>query len=122
MGQDRTIFTQEEQILAFIADTHVHTLFSGDGSFSPEIMIEKAISLGLSHLCLTDHMDYDYTDGGICFEFDPKKYFDYILREYGQKGLNKALDATRQHIEYRKECGLTPDAIETLCDEYEQKE
>lgn len=51
-----------------------------------------------------------------------KKYFDYILREYGQKGLNKALDATRQHIEYRKECGLTPDAIETLCDEYEQKE
>ena len=76
MGQDRTIFTQEEQILAIIADTHVHTLFSGDGSFSPEIMIEKAISLGLSHLCLTDHMDYDYTDGGICFEFDPKKYFD----------------------------------------------
>lgn len=51
-----------------------------------------------------------------------KKYFDYILREYGQKGLNKALDATRQHIEYRKECGLTPDAIEILCDEYEQKE
>lgn len=78
MGQDRTIFTQEEQILAIIADTHVHTLFSGDGSFSSEIMIEKAISLGLSHLCLTDHMDYDYTDGGICFEFDPKKYFDYM--------------------------------------------
>ncbi len=64
--------------MAIIADTHVHTLFSGDGSFSPEIMIEKAISLGLSHLCLTDHMDYDYTDGGICFEFDPKKYFDYM--------------------------------------------
>ena len=51
-----------------------------------------------------------------------RKYFDYILQEYGQSGLDKALDATRQHIKYRKECGLTPDAIETLCDEYEQKE
>ena len=51
-----------------------------------------------------------------------RKYFDYILQEYGQSGLDKVLDATRQHIKYRKECGLTPDAIETLCDEYEQKE
>lgn len=56
--------------------------------FPPEIMIEKAISLGLSHLCLTDHMDYDYTDGGICFEFDPKKYFDCMtpLKEQYQDG------------------------------------
>lgn len=23
-------------------------------------------------------MDYDYTDGGICFEFDPEKIFDYM--------------------------------------------
>lgn len=51
-----------------------------------------------------------------------KKYFDYILQDYGKKGLEKALDATRQHVEYRRQCGLTPDAIENLCDEYEHKE
>lgn len=46
---------------------------------APRIMIERALSLGLTHLCLTDHMDYDYTDGDLCFEFDPKVYFEQLL-------------------------------------------
>ena len=38
-------------------------------------MIKEAISRGIQHLCITDHMDYDYADGGICFEFETGEYF-----------------------------------------------
>lgn len=61
--------------LKILSDYHVHTSFSGDCSVSPELMIQNAIERGIRHLCLTDHMDYDYTDGGVLFEFDPEEYF-----------------------------------------------
>lgn len=61
------------------SDYHVHTSFSGDCNIPPQMMIEQAITKGIHHLCLTDHMDYDYTDGGVCFEFDPKEYFRRLL-------------------------------------------
>lgn len=46
-------------------------------------MIERALSLGLTHLCLTDHMDYDYTDG-VSVLFDPKVYFEQLLPLKGE--------------------------------------
>ncbi len=49
-----------------------------------------------------------------------KRYYDMISREYGSVGLKKALQATRLHIAYRKDCDLTSDALEELCDQYEQ--
>lgn len=42
-------------------------------------MIQQAAARGIRHICLTDHMDYDYTEGDVCFEFDPKEYFHRIL-------------------------------------------
>ena len=71
----KTKHTQEEIKLKVLSDYHVHTSFSGDCSISPELMIQNAIERGIRHLCLTDHMDYDYTDSGILFEFDPEEYF-----------------------------------------------
>lgn len=62
-----------------LSDYHVHTSFSGDCSIPPDFMIKKAIEHGVRHLCLTDHMDYDYTDGGVCFEFDTQEYFRRLL-------------------------------------------
>ena len=50
-----------------------------------------------------------------------RKYYDMIFNEYGSAGLKKAIQATRLHINYREECGLTADAIEELCDEYQCK-
>ena len=50
-----------------------------------------------------------------------RKYYDLILNEYGSAGLEKAIKATRLHIEYRKDCGLTADAIEELCNEYQSR-
>ena len=42
------------------ADFHTHCNFSTDSEATPESMIEGAIKKGLTHLCLTDHMDLDY--------------------------------------------------------------
>ena len=50
-----------------------------------------------------------------------RKYYDLIWDDYGSAGLKKAIQATRLHIDYRKDCGLTTDAIEELCNEYEKK-
>lgn len=50
-----------------------------------------------------------------------KKYYDLIFNEYGSAGLKNAIKATRLHIEYRKDCGLTADAIEELCNEYQSR-
>ena len=42
------------------ADCHLHTSFSGDSTAPMEQMIEQAIRLGLSRLCFTEHLDWDY--------------------------------------------------------------
>ena len=42
------------------ADTHTHTSFSYDCETPPEELIQRALSLGLTTLCFTEHMDYDY--------------------------------------------------------------
>ena len=62
-------------------DTHMHCNFSGDCDSTPQSMIEAAITKGLSGICFTDHMDYDYpTDPHhpSVFEFDPDKYDSVI--------------------------------------------
>lgn len=40
------------------ADFHCHTSFSSDSDTAPELMVERAIELGLHYLCITDHMDH----------------------------------------------------------------
>lgn len=64
------------------ADYHTHSEFSGDSQTPMETMIEKAITLGLTRICFTDHIDYDYPaqylDGGNPFDFDMDSYFNKI--------------------------------------------
>lgn len=60
------------------ADQHTHCNFSTDSDATPESMIQGAIQKGLSHLCLTDHMDLDYpgtTKEKPLFEFSTTDYF-----------------------------------------------
>lgn len=42
------------------ADFHLHTSFSGDSDTPMEEMILRAIELGFTHLCITEHNDFDY--------------------------------------------------------------
>lgn len=46
--------------MAITADYHLHSYFSGDSEAPMEEMIQKGISLGLSAMCFTEHMDMDY--------------------------------------------------------------
>ena len=50
-----------------------------------------------------------------------KMYFDTIYNEYGKNGLQKAIQATRYHVDYRRECGHVVDSIESVCDSYERR-
>ena len=62
-----------------LADFHTHTNFSTDSNSSPESMIERAISMGLSTYCITDHMDYRYPHGEEgTFTFSPKDYISCL--------------------------------------------
>lgn len=41
-------------------DYHLHSSYSGDSVAPMEEMILKGISLGLTHMCFTEHHDFDY--------------------------------------------------------------
>lgn len=85
-------------------DTHMHCNFSGDCGSTPESMIEAAVSKGLSGICFTDHMDYDYPanpEDPAIFEFDPAEYDSAIHRLQHQY-------ADHMPVLYGIELGLQP--------------
>lgn len=62
-------------------DFHLHSDFSGDSDTPPALQAEKALELGLSGLCFTEHHDPDYPpDEGIDFSIDFKRYFEEMQR------------------------------------------
>lgn len=64
------------------ADYHLHTSFSSDSDASPKEMINKAMELGLSHICITDHMDKDFPVEvyHLDFQFNVDDYFMTLLK------------------------------------------
>lgn len=46
--------------MAILTDYHTHSYFSGDCNTPMENMIIQALSLGMTHLCFTEHLDLDY--------------------------------------------------------------
>ncbi len=59
-------------------DYHMHSSFSADCTVSMEDMIEGAIKKGLTEICFTEHIDYDYPDETIVFDFDKKQYANKV--------------------------------------------
>ncbi len=52
-------------------DTHIHTKYSEDSDALLSDMIDKATSLGLDGICITDHMDYDFSEDELyVFDWD----------------------------------------------------
>lgn len=51
---------RKENLMAITADYHLHSSFSGDCDTPLETMVQSAIAKGLTHLCFTEHMDFDY--------------------------------------------------------------
>lgn len=46
--------------MPILADYHLHSHFSGDSQAPMEDMIRRGIELGLTDMCFTEHMDFDY--------------------------------------------------------------
>lgn len=92
------------------ADFHTHTSFSGDSHSFMESMIEQAIQLGLSSICITDHMDYLYPPQYKSrFTFDAEEYFSALSRqkEHYQKRIELLYGVElglRNEPEVREEC------------------
>lgn len=86
-----------------ISDYHVHTYFSSDSEVNPREHIAKAISNGMSEICFTDHMDYDYPkeDGKDMFKLDVDAYFNEM------RALREEF-ADKIHIKIGIELGLNP--------------
>ena len=77
--------------MALKADFHLHSCFSGDSDAPMGEIIQKAISLGLTHICFTEHYDPDFVypagESGT-FELNTDSYLYDLLRfrekYYGQ--------------------------------------
>lgn len=46
--------------MSILADLHVHSNHSGDGTATIEAQVQKAISCGLKYICFTEHNDFDF--------------------------------------------------------------
>ena len=59
-------------------DTHMHSHFSGDSEADPAAMVAAAKTAGLSGICFTEHLDYDYPGDPELFLLDADNYMDAI--------------------------------------------
>lgn len=76
--------------MAITADFHLHSSFSGDSEAPMDDMVAKGICLGLTHMCFTEHNDFDYpktpdTPAGI-FEVNTDSYLYDLLRSREKYG------------------------------------
>ena len=68
--------------MSILTDFHTHSSFSGDCNTPMEHMVEQAINLGMSHLCITEHFDPDYPvrEGeNLDFGLDINAYREHFL-------------------------------------------
>lgn len=91
-------------------DTHMHCYFSGDSEADPEDMIKAARASGLSGICFTDHLDYD-------FPFNPSGLFELDLQEY-EREITALRDKYKEifPVHYGIEIGIQPHLHEKLRD------
>ncbi|MCM1578888.1 MAG: histidinol-phosphatase HisJ family protein [Ruminococcus sp.] len=69
------------------ADCHVHSAFSGDSDTPLRQQLDRAVSLGMEQICITDHNDFDVISD-IDFNLAYEGYFAGLFRlreEYSPK-------------------------------------
>lgn len=64
--------------MALTTDFHMHSSYSGDSDTPMEQMASQALKAGLTQICFTEHMDYDYPTN----EEIPEGYFEFNTDAY----------------------------------------
>lgn len=68
------------------ADYHLHTYYSDDSEYPMEQLIQDAVSMGLSEICFTDHVDYgikgDWADQSNVYQPEEKKKLPVMNVKY----------------------------------------
>lgn len=97
-----------EQLLPIVTDSHTHTTFSADARDDMPEMCRAAIAKGLTHICFTDHVDFNPTEEN-CGLFDYDRYtaaIDRVRAEFaGRIRILKGIEFGEPHIyvkEYEK--------------------
>ena len=62
----------------YIADSHIHSLFSGDCQEKLENIFKYAIENDIDEVTITDHLDPDFPSGSSDFHFDLDEYIQTI--------------------------------------------
>ena len=79
-----------------LTDYHLHTTFSNDGRQTPDVLCRAALSRGISHLAITDHVDICPNASGVSYDItDPHAYIDTIdhLQEtYPQLSIQRGME------------------------------
>lgn len=65
----------------YIADSHIHSSFSGDCQEKLENIFEYALNNNIKEVTITDHIDPDFPGGSEDFYFDIDEYI-HLLKEF----------------------------------------
>lgn len=65
-------------------DYHMHSHFSADCQEQMEEMVKSSIDKGLTEICFTEHVDYEYPDPSIIFNVDFPAY-NALLQQLQEK-------------------------------------
>lgn len=89
-------------------DYHMHSAFSADCRVEMEEMVKESITKGLSEICFTEHIDYDYPDDDFVFDIDKRAYarkINELQQRYdGQIRIKKGIEiGVQPHILKRYE-------------------
>ena len=82
--------------MALTTDFHMHSSYSGDSDTPMEQMAAQAVKAGLTQICFTEHMDYDYPVN----DEIPEGYFDLIIVDECHRGSAKEDSNWRKVLEY----------------------
>ena len=97
--------------MAIRADYHMHTHHSGDSDAPMSEMIERAIALGLTDICITEHNDPDY----VYLEPENTGMFDLDLRACQTEYLELSKRyAGKINVRFGMELGVQPDIPDKL--------
>lgn len=70
--------------MSILADCHLHSSHSGDSETPMEQTIQAAIKKGLTHVCFTEHMDFDFPEKFLSipgtFEVNTDSYLYELLQ------------------------------------------